>query len=254
MTTMIRPIVWLLGLTFVAAGPAIAQRRGGAQGPPPTPQASAAIDLTGQWVAIISEDWRHRMMPPRKGDFESVPLNAEGRKVASGWDLAAERAAGEPCRAYGAPGVMRIPGRLRISWENATTLRLDLDAGIQTRRFFFGSAPTMAPSWQGTSAASWEHAGGAPPRGGGPPAGGSLKVVTTGIRPGLLRKNGIPYSANALVTEHYSVVTGLNDDRFLIITTIVEDPQYLTQPFITSTNFKKQRDTSGWNPTPCSVT
>ena len=155
MTTMIRPIVWLLGLTVVAAGPAIAQRRGGAPGPPPTPQASAAIDLTGQWVAIISEDWRHRMMPPRKGDLESVPLNAEGRKVASGWDLAAERAAGEPCRAYGAPGVMRIPGRLRISWENATTLRIDLDAGIQTRRFFFGSAPTMAPSWQGTSVASW---------------------------------------------------------------------------------------------------
>jgi hypothetical protein len=53
---------------------------------------------------------------------------------------------------------------------------------------------------------------------------------------------------------YYNIVRGLNDDVFLIVTTIVEDPKYLTQPFITSTNFRKQRDTSGWNPTPCSTT
>src|SRR5262245_37085079 len=106
-------------LTLAATGggtSVVAQRGGGPQGPPPTPQAAAAIDLTGQWVSIVSEDWRHRMMPPRKGDFESVPLNAEGRKVASGWDPARDQAASEQCRAYGAPGVMRLPGRIRVAW------------------------------------------------------------------------------------------------------------------------------------------
>jgi hypothetical protein len=255
-------------LTLIFTAPVLAQR-GAPQGPPPTPQAAAAIDLTGQWVAVVSEDWRHRMMPPRKGDFESVPLNPEGRKVATAWDPARDQAAGEQCRAYGAPGVMRLPTRVRIAWENPTTMRVDLDAGMQTRRFHFalpqgqgapslsrgGAAPSAAaPSWQGRSAAAWEYAGRRAPRGGEKARGGSLKVVTTGVRPGYLRKNGVPYSANVTVTEHYNVVRGLNDDQFLVITTIVDDPQYLTQPFITSTNFRKQRDQSGWNPTPCSTT
>jgi hypothetical protein len=249
-----RRLIFLFALLVVCGGSIDAQR-GAPQGPPPTPQAAAPVDLTGQWVAVVSEDWRHRMMPPRKGDFESVPLTAEGRKVAAAWDPARDQTAGEECRAYGAPGVMRLPTRVRIAWENPTTMRVDLDAGMQTRRFHFGGAPpATAPSWQGRSAAAWEYAGRRVPRGGEKPRGGSLKVVTTGIRPGYLRKNGVPYSANVTVTEHYNVVRGLNDDQFLIITTIVEDPQYLTQPFITSTNFRKQRDQSGWNPTPCSTT
>ncbi len=245
----------LLALVVITSSVSAIAQRGGPPAPPPTPQAAAAVDLTGQWVAVVSEDWRHRLMPPRKGDFESLPLTPEGRKIAASWDPARDQAAGEECRAYGAPGVMRLPTRVRIAWEGPATIRVDLDAGMQTRRFHFGAAPPpAASSWQGRSAAVWEYAGRRAPRGGEKPRGGSLKVVTTGIRPGYLRKNGVPYSAYVTVTEHYNVVRGLNDDQFLVITTIVEDPQYLTQPFITSTNFRKQRDQSGWNPSPCSTT
>jgi hypothetical protein len=68
-----------------------------------------------------------------------------------------------------------------------------------------------------------------------------------------LRKNGVPYSANAVVTEYYDRLNEPNGDSWLVVETIVEDPMYLNQPFITSTNFKKQADASGWNPTACTA-
>src|ERR1044071_2252379 len=74
--------------------------RGG--GPPPTPRASAPFDMTGYWVSLVTEDWRWRMMTPPKGDYSSVPLNNEGRRVADTWDLAKDKAEGNECRAFGA--------------------------------------------------------------------------------------------------------------------------------------------------------
>src|SRR5689334_6357267 len=141
------------------------------------------------------------MVTPKKGDHPSVPLNAEGVRVADAWDPAKDEAAGEACRAYGAGGVMRLPGRLHITWENDTTLKMDLDAGTQTRRFQFG-APAAAgePSWQGTSVARWQLPAG---RGRGPATTGQLVVTTNRLRPGYLRKNGVPYSANAVITEYF---------------------------------------------------
>ena len=90
------------------------------QGPPaPAPQrtakAAAPIDLTGYWVSVVSEDWRHRMMTPRKGDYESVPLNAEGRRAADSWDLAKDDAANLQCKAFGVGGIVRQPGRIHIT-------------------------------------------------------------------------------------------------------------------------------------------
>jgi hypothetical protein len=125
---------------------------------------------------------------------------------------------------------------------------------MQSRRLHFGAAPTAVPSWQGSSVASWMFAGGRAPRGGGPPRGGTLKVLTTNLRPGYLRKNGVPYSAEAMVAEYFNRVEGLNGESYLVVTTVVTDPRYLNQPFVTSTNFRKQTDASGWNPTPCSTT
>jgi hypothetical protein len=69
--------------------------------------------------------------------------------------------------------------------------------------------------------------------------------------PGYLRKNGVPYGANASVEENFDSFKTPNGDQWLVVTTIVTDPQYLTQPFITSTHFKKLPDAAGWNPTPC---
>jgi len=189
------------------------------------------------------------MVTPAKGGYASVPINAEGKKVADAWDPAKDESSGEQCRSYGAPAIMRVPGRLHIAWDDDNTLRVDTDAGKQTRLFHFDAKTASGtPQWQGFSTAKWEIPGGA---GRGQNRGGSLKVVTTHIRPGYLRRNGVPYSADAVLTEFYSRTAEPNGDSWLIVTTIVEDPKYLTQPFITSTHFRLQPDAKGWDPQPC---
>src|SRR5262252_11171817 len=106
------------------AASAYAQGRGGPPQPPQSPRAGAPIDLTGYWVSLVTEDWRYRMMTPAKGDYTSVPLNAEGQKVADTWDPAKDKASGNQCRAYGAAGILRLPGRLHITWQDDNTLKL----------------------------------------------------------------------------------------------------------------------------------
>ena len=235
--------------------------------PPPQPPVNARkiapLDLTGYWVSIVTEDWRFRMITPDKGDYASVPLNSEGKRVADTWDPAKDEAAGEQCRSYGAAAIMRVPGRLHISWENDNTLRVETDAGTQTRIFHFDSSspPKSAPQWQGYSVAEWDglrpggffnlRGFGAAAGPGGPAPEGYLKVVTTELRPGYLRKNGVPYSANAKLKEYFDSFKAPNGDQWLVVTTIVTDPKYLSQPFITSSHFKKLPDASGWNPSPC---
>jgi len=149
---------------------------------------------------------------------------------------------------------MRVPGRLHITWQDANTLRVDTDAGTQTRIFNFGSAPA-APgprTWQGYSGAQWERP--APARGAlTAPVGGGLKVVTTNMRSGYLRKNGVPYSENAVLTEFFDVSPLPGGGQVLLVTAVVDDPQYLQQPFIVSSQFKKEADGSKWDPTPCTA-
>ena len=233
--------------------------RGGAQQPPPTAKAGSPIDITGHWVSLVTQDWRLRIFTPPKGDYAGIPLNAEARKIADAWDPAKDEGAGEQCRSYGAPALMRIPGRLRITWQDDQTLKLETDAGTQSRVFSFGNPEGPGGTWQGTSKASWEYlpaavvdTGGAA-RGSIDRRGGSLKVVTTNMKPGYLRKNGVPYSANAVLTEYFDRVTEPNGDVYLLVTSTVEDPTYLAQPLMFSTQFKKQADASGWNPTPCAA-
>ena len=170
---------------------ALAQRgRGGGPGPQAaqSPQASAPIDLTGYWVSIVNEDWRWRMVTPLKGDVASVPLNAEGLKVAKSWDPATDGS----CLAYGAAALMRMPTRLHITWENENTLKVDTDAGTQTRRLLFNTATPAVKSLQGFSRAEWERVairGGA--RGGAAPQGGGhLKVVTANLTGGFRSRTG----------------------------------------------------------------
>jgi hypothetical protein len=254
----------LLGLSSVSA-----QQRGQPPGPPPTPRAAASIDVTGNWVSVVTEDWRWRMLVPRKGDYSSVPLSAEGRKVADTWNPA--KAVTDGCKAYGAAAIMRVPGRLHITWDNDTTLKIETDAGQQTRLLQFdpstssGSSraqsrvdksqkPPPERTWQGQSLAEWERI----PQPGGlgvsiqqaPPRIGSLKVVTTNLRAGYLRKNGVPYSEDTVVTEYFDRLTAEGSDWLTVLTT-VDDPRYLSQQFLTSTHFKREADASKWMPTPC---
>ncbi len=246
----------IAALALAAATGASAQGRAGARGGPPrTGESAAPIDLTGYWVSLVTEDWRWRMVTPPKGDYASVPLNQEGRKVADAWDPAKDEAAGNQCKAYGAAAIMRVPTRLHITWENPETLKIETDAGTQTRLLHFGilQPPPGEVGWQGYSEAEWQVV--AAGRGGrgpaAPPQGGSLKVFTTHMKPGYLRKNGVPYSASATVTEYFDRTMEPDGNSYLIVTTIVDDPMYLQQPFITSTHFKKEPDGSKWHPTPC---
>jgi hypothetical protein len=236
----------------VAAAAGLSAQRGGRGAPPPTPRAAATIDLTGYWVSVITEDWKFRMVTPPKGVYETLTLNAEGRRVGDTWDPARDELAGEQCRAYGAANIMRLPGRLHVTWADDTTLKIDTDAGTQTRLLHFGvgAAPAgQAPSWQGYSVATWRRPGRMDQQSN--KSAGDLRVMTTRLRSGYLRKNGVPYSENATVEEFFDAFTEPNGDSWLVIDTIVTDPMYLTQPYVNSVAFKKQRDASGWDPTPC---
>lgn len=223
-----------------------------APAPPRTAQAAAPIDLTGYWVSQIVDEWRFRVTP-RKGDIAYLPINAEARKIALAWDPDKDIADGEQCKAYGAVGVMQRPGRLHVTWADENTLQIDADAGTQTRLLHFGQtlAPPGDPTWQGYSRAQWQVRN--PGRGAAPapPRDGSLKVVTTKMKPGYIRKNGVPYSENAVLTEYLNILTGQQGDVYLSVTAFVEDPAYLNQPFIRTYTFKKAADASGWDPTPC---
>jgi len=222
-----------------------AQRGGGA----PSARANAAIDLTGYWVSVITEDWKFRMVTPKKGVYETLTLNAQGRKVGDSWDPARDEAAGEACRAYSAANIMRMPTRLNVTWADDNTLRIEADAGTQTRLLRFSrEAASGVPSWQGHSTAEWQ-----PGPGRGTSRGGTLKVVTTNLRPGYIRRNGAPHSDKAIVTEYFDLNTAPNGDRWLTVTTKVDDPQYFTRPYLTSSDFKKLPGAAGWNPTPCAA-
>ena len=223
----------VLAACILLLAPVAAQR--GNQPPPPAPRAGAPIDLTGYWVSIVTADWRWRMVTPAKGDYQGVQLNAEGRKAADAWDPEKDEAAGEQCKSYGAPALMSVPGRIHITWQDDTTLKVDTDAGTQTRLLRFPSA--------GSGQAA------APPI---RPTGGSLEVVTTNLRAGYLRKNGVPYSENAVLTEHWDLYKRPNGEQWLTITTQIEDSRYLSNVRLIAPVFKKEPNGSKWDPTPCS--
>jgi hypothetical protein len=204
MLAMTATAVWLAAPTAVQAQGG----RGGRGGPPPTAKASAPIDLTGYWTAVITEDYRLRMLSVPKGDFGvgppgaisrpgtgayglgpnpslggSIPYKTKGAQAALQWDPAKDEAEGNQCKAYGAPGVMRQPTHLHFTWQDDNTLKVDADAGTQTRLFHFipppqgqmsyassvymppeapkfDAPPGTAASWQGYSVAMWTTMGG----------------------------------------------------------------------------------------------
>lgn len=241
-----------LALAIAIALPLVAQPPAGRRGgPPPNPKAAAPIDLTGYWVSIVTEDWRYRMVTPAPGDYQSVPMTPAAIKVAEAWDPAKDEAAGDECKSYGAPAILRVPEHLHITWQDDQTLRMDTDAGKQTRLFHFGDwkpAQEDAHTLQGDSVAQWEIQ-----REEGRTANGSLKVTTSHLKAGYLRKNGVPYSENTSLAEDYDLVHERNGDTLMVVTIVVTNPIYLREPFIISSHFKKLPDDSGWNPTACSA-
>lgn len=248
----------VLATAFVQSAAAQGRRAPAADTPPATGRAGAPIDLTGNWVSLITDDWVYRMITPAKGDYSYIPLNAEGRRVADTWDAARDRAAGEECKGYAAPAIMRLPSRIQISWQDENTLKLDVDTGMQTRLFHFGQTePQGDRSWQGWSAARWEISGG---QGAGAPTSlgnikriGSLRVNTNNLRAGYLRKNGVPFSEQAFMTEYYNLIVEDDGAQYLVVQLYVADPRYLTGHWVRTVQFKREPDASKRNPTACSA-
>jgi hypothetical protein len=229
----------VLATLLAASGAAAAQGPPGRGGPPEAPRPprdAAPVDFTGYWVAVVSEDWRWRMVTPIRGDVASIPVTPEARTIAAAWDPAKDEAAGLACKAYGAAAIMRRPGRVHITWQDERTLKLELDEGTQTRIFHFGNAPAAAgakPSWQGVSVANWER----PPQGIEPPdlagifstrtgtGGRALEVRTTGLREGYLRKNGVPYSAATTVDEFFDYRRHPDGSEWFTVTTVARSEE-----------------------------
>jgi len=250
-TGVVRTFRSACGLALLLVSAASAQTPPGAT----TAKASAPIDLTGYWVSFVTEDWRYRMVTPAKGDYRGVPITREALQIVNAWDPAADDASGNQCKSYGAGSIMPVPGRIHVTWQDDNTLKLETDAGTQTRLFTFGAAAAAdgPRTWQGQSTAAWQRPGPNPGAAGSTMPRGSLTVVTTNMRSGYLRKNGVPYSENARVTEYFDLA-GAPNAQLLVVTTVVEDPRYLLQPFIVSSHFKKEANGSKWDPTPCSST
>jgi hypothetical protein len=230
-----------------------------AQQPPPAPGSARSVapfDPTGVWVSVVTEDWKWRMPTPAKGDTLGIPLNEAGRSTAGSWDYVKDKAAGAECRAYGAGGIMRMLTRLRIGWVDGQTLKIESDAGRQTKLLHFDrSRPPSGPrTLQGHSIAEWvdvfrSRGGGAPP----PYGTGAMRVVTTHLNGGYLRKNGVPYSQDATVTEYVDLVGGPDGTQWMIVKTTVDDPVYLTAPYLTSAHFMREPDESKWQPGTCAI-
>jgi hypothetical protein len=248
-----------MGVTFM---PRVAAQQPVAPAPA-SARATAPFDPTGVWVSVVTEDWRWRMVTPGKGDVLGIPLNAQGLQIARAWDYAKDMAAGNQCKAYGAGGIMRLPTRLRIGWQDHNTLRIDTDAGQQTKLLFFDASrqPSSPRTLQGHSVAEWRdvftgggRGGGGRAEGGAPAYGtGTIRVVTTNLLDGYLRKNGVPYSQNAIVTEYFDRVPGPDGAQWLVVKTTVEDSTYLNQPYLTSAHFMLEPDATKWRPSPCEI-
>jgi hypothetical protein len=253
--------LWLAATLACVGLPTQAQFGGG----PPPPQGPAAeiapIDITGHWVSLATDDWVYRMITPAAGDYSYVPLNAAGRRMADSSDSARDDAAGEQCKAYGAPAIMRLPGRVEISWRDENTLQLDIDTGMQTRQFHFDADAEPGPrSRQGFSTAEWEFSGnldrqlvfgGATTSLDDVPRTGSLRVETGNLRAGYLRRNGVPFSDDAEMTEYYNLIVEDDGNQYLVIQTFVKDPQYLSTHFVRTLQFKREPNGSNRTPMSC---
>jgi hypothetical protein len=242
-----------------AGAGAPAQAAGGGRGA--GARAAAPVDLTGYWVSIVTEDWIERMAP----DSPPSGVGRGGRGVFDGGGGAAPApsttsAKPDPCRAYGAAGSLRVPGRLNITWADDNTLKIDMDAGTQTRLLHFNPTPPPAQrTLQGHSVATWDLGarggrGGGGGRGGAPapaaaPAWGSLRVVTTNMTGGYLLSSRAPYSENATLTEHFTRHRSFGVDYFTV-TAIVEDGAVTR---ISSSTFKKEPNGSKFSPSGCDV-
>ena len=265
----------MLGVVGLSVLALVAVAEGGQRGAAPAAgagaKAAAPVDLTGYWVSLVTEDWIERMSPDSPpsgtggggGGFGGGG-GGGGRGRGGAPAPAAAPASTDPCRVYGAGGSLRVPGRLNISWLDDNTLKIEMDAGTQTRTLHFGQATAPSQrSLQGYSVATWETGargggfggfpgggGGGGGRGGAAPAAprwGQLKVVTTNTTGGYLLSSRNTYSENAVLTEYFAAHSDFGNDYMTVVASIEDGGN----PRIVSSTFKKEPNGSKFKPSGC---
>jgi hypothetical protein len=264
----------MLGVACLSVLALVAIAEGGQRGPGApagaagSAKTAAPVDLTGYWVSLVTEDWIERMSPDSPpsgtggggGGFGGGAGGGGGRGRGAA-PAAAAPTSTDPCRVYGAGGSMRVPGRLNITWADDNTLKVDMDAGTQTRLLHFNQAPAPAQrTLQGYSVATWETGaraggfggGGGGGRGGAPaaPRWGELKVVTTNTTGGYLLSSRNTYTENAVITEYFAAHSDFGTDYLTVVTSIEDGAG---NPRIVSSTFKKEPNGSKFKPSGCEV-
>jgi hypothetical protein len=190
--------------------------------------AFAQIDLSGEWAPKFHEDQPERIPGPEIGDYLGIPINDAARLRADSWDASLLTLPENQCRPHPADYSSRGPANLRI-WkeiDTATQVVIALHTHISwmapERTIYLDGRPHppeyAAHTWQGFSTGKWED--------------DVLTVNTTHLKEGWIRRNGIPRSEKGTFTEHF-----IRHGNYLTLVTIVNDPAYLTEPFIRSSDF-----------------
>jgi hypothetical protein len=207
---MKRATGWLLLATFAAA-PIFAQR-----------------DPSGEWAPRFHEDQLERIPGPEIGDYLGLPITDASRLRADSWDASLLTLPEHQCKPHPADYGPRGPANLRI-WEEIDTATQNLVAfhthiswqAPERTIYMDGRAHPpeyAAHTWQGFSTGKWE--------------GDMLTVTTDHLKIGWIRRNGVPRSDKAVLTEHW-----IRHEDNLTLVSIVNDPVYLTEPFIRTTDW-----------------
>jgi cyclase len=198
-------------LLLVVPSPALAQR-----------------DLSGNWTALYHEDQPHRIPGPELGDYTGIPLNDAGRLKADSWDASILTLREHQAKPHPSTYSLRGPANIRITREldpvTQETIGYELFGtfGQATRLIWLDGRPHppehAAHTWAGFSTGRWD--------------GNSLEVTTSHLKAGWLQRNGVAHSDRATMTERF-----IRHGSYLTVVTIVDDPIYLEEPFIRTTNW-----------------
>jgi len=190
--------------------------------------AFAQIDLVGEWAPQFHEDQPERVGGPNVGDYSGLPINEAARFMADAWEASILSVPEHQCKPHPADYSPRGPANLRISKEvdTATQQTIALHTHISwqapERTIWMDGRPHppayAAHTWQGFSTGVWD--------------GDMLTITTTHLKMGWIRRNGVPRSDQAVVTEHL-----VRHDSYLTWIVVIDDPVYLSEPFIRTTNF-----------------
>jgi hypothetical protein len=196
--------------------------------------AVAQSHLNGDWVGLFHEDEPERAPGPDPGDYTGLPINAAGRLYADSWDASRLTLPEHQCRAHVSPYILRGPIRVRITEErnpvsqDVVAIRQFMSTWAQERIIWLDGRPHPSPraphTWMGFSTGEWQ--------------GNALKVVTTHIKQGWYRRNGVPMSADAKMTEYF-----MRRGTILTQVSIIEDPVFLDEPLVRTTELRLDLNT-----------